>query len=116
LEIKGHVQIKLKLIFGKGNKNKGSFPFKYRSSTIEIVDSFKYLGVIFTNSRNFKERFDKATTAMFNVIARCKEHNLCFDCQLDLFDKIIQPILLYGCEVWGFTKKYIHGKIAFVIL
>jgi hypothetical protein len=36
--------------------------------------------VIFTNSRNFKvnikERFDKATRAMFDVIARCKEQHL----------------------------------------
>ena len=103
------------MIFGKSNKNKGSFSFTYGGSNIEIVDSFKYLGVIFTNSRNFKvnikERFDKATRAMFNVLAKCKEHNLSIDCQLDLFDKIIQPILLYGCEVWGFTKNTFTEKL-----
>jgi hypothetical protein len=49
------------MIFGKGNKSKGFYSFKYGGSDIEIVDSFKYLGVTFTNSRNFKvnikERF-----------------------------------------------------------
>ena len=60
---------------------------------------------------NIKERFDKATRAMFNVLAKCKEHNLSIDCQLDLFDKIIQPILLYGCEVWGFTKNTFTEKL-----
>ena len=25
-----------------------------------------------------------------------------FDMTLDLFDKMILPILLYGCEIWGF--------------
>ncbi len=25
----------------------------------------------------------------------------CCDLQLDLFDRMIVPIMLYGCEVWG---------------
>ena len=32
-------------------------------------------------------------------------------CQLDLFDKIIKPILLYGCEVWGFSKNEIIERV-----
>jgi hypothetical protein len=75
------------MIFGKGNKSKGFYSFKYGGSDIEIVDSFKYLGVTFTNSRNFKinikEKFDKATRAITRanlVIARCKEHNLSIEC------------------------------------
>ena len=27
--------------------------------------------------------------------------NLTIECQLDLFDKMVKPVLLYGCEVWG---------------
>jgi hypothetical protein len=30
-----------------------------------------------------------------------KRHNLSIECLLDLPDKIVKPILLYGCEVWG---------------
>jgi hypothetical protein len=105
---------------GRGIKVRVSILSKYRSSDVEIVDSFKYLGVTFTNSRifkvNIKERFDKATRAMFNVIARCKEHNLSIEYQLDLFDKIIQPILSYGCEVWGFTKNTFTEKLHLKIL
>ena len=26
------------------------------------------------------------------------------DLQLQLFDQLILPILLYGCEIWGFEK------------
>ena len=26
--------------------------------------------------------------------------------KLDLFDKMIKPVLLYGCEVWGFGKLF----------
>ena len=31
-------------------------------------------------------------------------YNLPTDLMLDLFDKMILPILLYGCEVWGFEN------------
>ena len=40
---------------------------------------------------------------MYSVITKCRNHNLSIDCQLDLFDKIVKPILLYGCEIWGFS-------------
>jgi hypothetical protein len=32
-------------------------------------------------------------------------HNLSVACQLDLFDTIAKPILVYGCEVWGVGNK-----------
>jgi hypothetical protein len=31
--------------------------------------------------------------------------------QLDLFDKMIKPIILYGCEVWGFGKNEILERV-----
>jgi hypothetical protein len=36
--------------------------------------------------------------------------------QLDLFDKMIKPILLYGCEVWGFGKNEVLGTSSLEIL
>ena len=32
-------------------------------------------------------------------------------CLLDLFDKIVKPILLYGCEVWGFGDNSIIERV-----
>jgi hypothetical protein len=31
--------------------------------------------------------------------------------QLELFDKMIKPILLYGCEVWGFGKNEVLERV-----
>jgi hypothetical protein len=31
--------------------------------------------------------------------------------QLDLFDKMVKPILLYGCEVWDFSNNAIIVKV-----
>jgi hypothetical protein len=49
--------------------------------------------------------------AMFEVLKRGKIHSLSIQCQLDLFDKIIKPILLYGCEVWGISKNQIIERM-----
>ena len=32
-------------------------------------------------------------------------YDLPFDIVLDLFDKMILPILLYGCEIWGYSNN-----------
>jgi hypothetical protein len=41
---------------------------------------------------------------MYDVLRKGRIHNVSIKCQLDLFDKIGRPILLYGCEIWGFDK------------
>jgi hypothetical protein len=32
-------------------------------------------------------------------------HNLSIECQLELFDKMVKPMLLYGSEIWGYSKN-----------
>lgn len=57
---------------------------------------------------------EQAQKAMYEVIRKIRQFNLPVDCQLDLFDKVVMPVLLYGCEVWGFenieTIERIHLK------
>ena len=48
-----------------------------------------------------KHLADKALKAMYEVLKMGRMHKLSIKCLLDLFDKMIKPILLYGCEVWG---------------
>ena len=42
---------------------------------------------------------------MYEVLKRGRIHNLAIECQLELFNKMVKPILLYGSEVWGFCKN-----------
>lgn len=44
---------------------------------------------------------------MFGVtgIRKIREFDLPIDCQLDLFEKVVVPVLMYACEVRGY-KKY----------
>lgn len=69
---------------------------------------FKYLGIVFSRSRSFRKAktllCEQAQKAMYGVIRKIRQFNLPVDCQLDLFDKVVMPVLLYGCEVWGFEN------------
>lgn len=38
---------------------------------------------------------------MYGIIRKIRLFGLSFDIQLDLFDKIVLPVLLYSCEIWG---------------
>ena len=40
-----------------------------------------------------------------------EETYLSISCQLDLFDKLVKPILLYGCEIWGSGNNDILEKV-----
>lgn len=79
--------------------------FNFDGKEIDLVNEFTYLGVLFTRSGSFlkakKYNAEKATRAMYDILRKGRLHNLSLECQLHLFDKVIQPILLYGCELWG---------------
>ena len=76
--------------------------FLYNEKEIETVTEFNYLGVTFTKYGKFKlpkqKNIEKATKALYEVIRREKRHNLSIECLLDLFDKIVKPILLYAVK------------------
>ena len=48
---------------------------------------------------------------MYEVLKIGRMYKLSIKCLLDLFDKMIKPILLYGCKVWGFSNNDILEKI-----
>ena len=89
--------------------------FFYNNNEIEIVKEFKYLGILFSRNGSFlstrKYVVQRATRAMYGIIKKSRELNLSVDCQIDMFDKMVTPILLYGCEIWGFENLDIIEKI-----
>lgn len=111
------------LIFSKGRISKNEKYF-LNGKEIEVVKSYKYLGVFFARSgcflttRNYLK--NQATKAMYSLLQKCRKHNMSIECQLDMFDKAILPILLYGSEIWGFEKfdilERVHLKFCKIIL
>ena len=56
-------------------------------------------------------QFSLANRAMFSLLRKCRQLNLPLDIQLELFEKCVHPILLYGCEIWAFEKMDVIWKL-----
>ena len=53
----------------------------------------------------------KGTQLMYEVLKLGRIHSLSINCQLDLFDKMVKPTLLYGCEIWGLGNIEIIERV-----
>ena len=64
-----------------------------------MVGQYKYMGLIFDYNGKFteakKQLVVKGNRAMFLLLRKCRQLPLPVDIQLELFDIIIKPILLY---------------------
>ena len=91
-------------MFSKGRMP--NYEFILNGMQLEVVSEYKYLGILFCRSGSFlrakKYIADPARKAVFALLKKAKQLLLPIDIQLDLFNKCIRPILLYGCEVWGY--------------
>ena len=98
-----------------GIRNVEQFQFRLGTSVISICDEFKYLGVVFSKSRSFykamKHNVEHAKKALYLLYKRIRNLHLPLDLQLHLFDHTILPILLYGCEIWGFQNVQIIENV-----
>ena len=95
------------VIFSRG-KVKTKYHFKMGDMDVDTDFEYEYLGVVFNFNGKFSkalsERITPARKAMFGLNAKAVSLQLPPDIQIDLFDKMILPICLYGSEVWGYTN------------
>ena len=84
------------------------YDFRLNGERVEVVDNYVYLGTTISYNGKYKEAIQKqvlqAQRALFVIKSRMEKYDLPFDIVMDLFDKMILPILLYGCEIWGFEN------------
>ena len=93
------------MVFSRG-KVKRIPTFKYGHDIIEVVSEYVYLGVTMNYNNNFtkaiKKQLDQGRKAQFSMLVKARKLNLPIDIQCSLFESLVFPTLLYGCEVWGF--------------
>ena len=94
--------------FSKRRSPNMNYEFWLNNEKVEVVDTYIYLGTTFSYNGKFKDAIKKQTIqaqrALFAIKSKKDIYNLPVDILLDLFDKMILPILLYGCEIWGFEN------------
>jgi hypothetical protein len=91
--------------------------FNINGIIIENVNSYKYLGLTFNNRGNMNDARSQlhgsALKAMHKLRKCIGQTNINIQTALRLFDSLISPILLYGCEVTNMynineNKNYSH--------
>ncbi len=104
-------------VFAKIKDSVRNFNFKFKGEQIEIVDEYKYLGVTLRCNGGFEVCQEilcqQGRRTMCSLIAKCRKFNLPVDLQLELFDTMLLPVLMYGCKIWGYK---IHKAIEVVHL
>jgi exonuclease III len=96
------------MIFRRGGRVPENCNFMYKGSIIEIVSKFTYLGIVFTTGGSFAEAQKTIAGQAMKAIFQMNKYlyrfiNITVVHRLELFDKLISPILNYGSEVWGFV-------------
>ena len=96
---------KTKICIFEKRKTLNRFVWSINTDAVEIVGSFCYLGIKFNYNGSFvnavktlKDQALKAYNHLVSIFGRVK---LDVKTKLLLFDSMIAPILMYGCEVWG---------------
>ena len=89
--------------FSKGNR-KESHRFTINSQIIENSTTYKYLGITIHKNGSFKSHISElACKANKEIFLMNRKLNIKFipkKLSLLLYDMLICPILLYGCEIW----------------
>ena len=89
------------IIFNKGGLNISKYTFTFKGNTIEIVDKYCYLGVVFNRSGSFKDAImnlrGKCLKAYFSLYQ--KMYNCHIPLSLKLFNSLVKPIGLYASEI-----------------
>lgn len=112
------------VIFDGGRFPTNNFNFTFDGNNLEIVSAIAYLGIYFSRTESYlntkKRNIDKSYKTMYAVLNKGRLHNLSIKCQYDLFDKIVKPILLYGCEILVFSNldiiERVHLKLCKLLL
>ena len=80
----------------------------FKNEPLEVVNNYVYLGVSFNYNGRFAKAISKqvsqARRALFSLLSKAVKLRLPVDIVVHLFDQLVKPILLYGCEVWGFEN------------
>ena len=84
--------------------------FRFEGREVEIVDSYRYLGVDVCCTGSWDRAVQSLSAAGLRAChalrQRCAEIRL-YDPRLrgELFDSLVVPVLMHGAEVWGATSR-----------
>ena len=111
------------MTFSRGKIRKRN-TFYFEKIKLVNTDCYKYMGIIFNDNGKFRvakqDLLLKGKRAMFALITKARKRHLPIDVQLELFDAVVTPVVLYGSEIWcneGWkTLEKLHLQFCKIIL
>ena len=103
------------IVFRKGGFLAANEVWRYGDEEIEVVNSYKYLGLYFTTKLSLTQAVgDLAAKAKIRTsqILKClwRLGNVPRNVFFKMYDAQILPILMYGSELWGFQQFAVIKK------
>ena len=96
------------VVFRNGGKMKDSEKWYYNGKSLDIVNQFNYLGMLFNFNGKFnvtqKHLAQQGKKAYFALCGKLRNHYLNIETKSNLFDIYVSSVLNYGAEIWGFHK------------
>jgi len=96
--------VKTKIIIFNKNKYE-DISFQIDGQELEKVRTYNYLGIKVSSTGRFtqtmKELTNKAKRAYFAMKSKFSDFKINPKLFLKMFDILIKPISLYGCDIWG---------------
>ena len=94
---------KTKVMVFSGGRAPSNLKFYFKGSELQIVYEYKYLGIFLSRNGTFlrtkRHIAEQANIPLFSLLRKIRALNLPIQMHVDLFNKTIKPILLYGCEI-----------------
>ena len=95
------------MVFRRGGFLSQILKFYYNETEIAIVNTFSYLGIVFSTGGSFSACQRKLSGQALKAIFKLNSYlynftNISIRHRLELFDKLVPPIMNYGSKVWGF--------------
>ena len=110
------------MIFQKGHHT--SYGFYLNNTKLEVVTSFKYLGLYLKKNGNWHRTLkyiaDHASFALHNLFSLFTQVEIPVSQKCKLFDVLVGSVLNYCSEIWGGHEakdiKLVHNKVCRKVL
>lgn len=94
------------MVFRNGGKLRKNEKWLYEGNPLEVVSYFRYLGLLLSSRLSWgparKSLAIQAEKALHYVKSVIHKRNTPAKTMLQIFDRMIAPILYYGAELWGY--------------
>ena len=91
--------------------------FHYGTHVVEVVNDYDYLGITMNYNNKYekaiRKQLDQGRKAQFSLLVKANKFELPIDIQCNLLEKLVFPIMLYGCDGLNLMifLKYFAGNL-----